>query len=613
MKKIYQSILFLCTAALCLVSACTDGFEEINTRHDRPTSVEPEYLFGLTPVKTLRELSSNNNWYFFGNYSNQLSVIGGGGPHFVKDGRSERIWTNLYTGALNPLYEIIRNYGDNPAYANRAAIAKVWRSYVFSELAALYGPLPYTDACNGEPAIKYDSEDVIYRGILKELKDAYTVLEANPKGDGYPTTAEPFLSSNIARWSQFAHCIRLRVALRLSDLPATTPANLVQGLQSEARAIVAEELDNAENGLLFTEKGKTAAAINTDGNFMMKFSLSPDESQNPLFREVRNASDADKTSGAGNLPVAHESLVMWMYPYHDPVWDKYFIDGDGARVGTAKLSTHCGRPHSMESPPDFGSLQINNPYSNFQNYDNWVHLANSFTAVDAAFPFFTHAELCFSRAEAKLLGYWNGPKTAEQYYYDGIDSRCARFSVSGSDVTDYKNFPGIKWSTPSDTITNKKTGVVREDFMDWQQLISSYLGGPEDNYKRIVAQHWISLFTQGWDAYTLLRRTGVMQFKPHFGANATEGYLNSSPVYANATWAYTPNRLCYPGAEYNINAKEARLAIDQLLFDNKLHDPLDWGTFRLIFTKDAPIIDIDVIGTNGRYIHYRLDNLARNF
>jgi hypothetical protein len=587
-------------ASMFLTVSCTDGFEEINTRHDRLTSVEPEYIFGLTTVQTLRELSGDNNWYFFGNYTNQLSVVGGGGPHFAKDGRCERIWSNLYANALNPLYQIINDYGDNPLYVNRIAIAKIWRSYVFSQLVGLYGPLPYLNACNGEPYIAYDSEPVIYRGILQELKDAYEILDA--KGDKYPAEAEPFLASDIERWRQFAHCIRLRVAMRLSDLPAKTPANLVEGLQAEARAIVAEELDHAENGLLIKDN---------KGNFFMKFSMSPLESQNPLFRDVRNASTEAKDGGANNLPVIHESLVMWMYPYQDPCWESYVMEGDGRKVEGTSLPSNMGRPHSFESPPDFGTLGgMNSPYDNYKNYDDFARIANTFTAVEAEYPFFTHAELCFSRAEAKLKGFWpNGPKTAEEYYYEGIDSRCARFGRTGGAVTEYKNFPGIKWSTPSDTVTNRRNGVNRLDFMDWQRLIDSYLGGEEDNYKRIVVQHWLSLFIQGWDSYTLLRRTGVLKFKPHFGADVTGAYLNTLNGHA---WAYTPQRLFYPWAEYNINATETRKAIRELMFDNKLNEREDQVTFRLIFTKDPPTIDTEVTGTD-RTVRFTLPNLARNF
>ena len=137
MKKI-SKILFLQVLAVFAFFACTDGFDEFNKNPNKTEEVEPEYIFGLAPVSTLRALSDDCNWFFFGNYTNQMSVVGGAGPHFAKDGRGDdQIWGNLYTKALNPVLTIEKTYKDNPAYNNRVAIAKIWKAYVFSQLTAI--------------------------------------------------------------------------------------------------------------------------------------------------------------------------------------------------------------------------------------------------------------------------------------------------------------------------------------------------------------------------------------------------------------------------------------------------------------------------------------------
>ncbi|GHT62164.1 hypothetical protein FACS189451_05850 [Bacteroidia bacterium] len=594
MKQIYQSIACLFAVVFLLSTACTDNFEEINTRTDRLTSVDPEYIFGLTTVATLRELSSNNNWFFFGNYSQQWAVLGGGGPHFGFDGRSDRIWSNLYTHVLNPLYKIIDNYEDNPAFTNRVAIAKIWKSYAFSQIVGLYGPCPYTHACNGEAAIPFDTEDVVYRGILKDLKDAYTAL--SPTGDTYPLAADPFLGKSTAatyinRWSQFAHCIRLRTAIRLTEVPE----QWAPGLAAEARQIVAEELDNAEKGLLTKD--------NTD-NFYMTFGEDLDN-QNPLYKEVI-ANPELATADPGNFPVIHESLILWVSPdtYNDPCLKEMMDEGSGgSRV--KPLPKYLGRPHSMERPQDYAPVQgWSSPYDGLK-YGDFSRIAKRFSAMTANFWFFSYPELCFIRAEATLKGYWTKGKTAEAYYYDGIDARCAKYSISGSAVTTYKNFPGIKWSTPSDTATSSKVKAV--NFRDYLGgFTDSYLGGEEDNFKRIVVQHWISLFSQNIDIYTLLRRTEVIPFKPHFGADQNNGYID-------ARWGYTPERIIYPGGERNINKEETLNAILNYLYDNKLQEQLDQVTFRLIYAKWNPGLPAPQLGTVAyNAFPYPLPNMVRN-
>ena len=571
MKKIVQSItiLFALTGML-LLNACTDRFDEINTRQDRLTSVDPSLIFGLSPVAILGEMTSNNNWYIFGNYSNQWSVIGGTGPHFGFDGRAERIWNNMYSNGLNPLYEIIKNYDGNPAYTNRVAIARIWKGYIFSQLTSMYGPCPYTQACNGLASIPFDPEDVVYRGILKEMKDAYTSMKPSTT-DVYPVAAEPLLGGNLDRWKQFAHCIRLRTTMRLTEVPeAWSP-----GLATEAKAIVAEELDNGENAMLIND-------ITGKEDFLMQFQLGTNE--NPLNKEVI-ANPELAITDPGNFPVLHESLSLWIRSetYNDPCVDVMCTAGSGGS-GRTKFSKYLGRPHSSETPQNYVfPTGFSSPYNNLK-YGDFAQIGREFSRVDANFNFFTYSELCFIRAEAKLKGYWANGKTAEDYYYDGIDARCAKYGKTGTTVKTYKDSKGIKWSTPSDTTavgtgTSKKWGSFSKDYLGGFE--NCYLGGPEDNFKRIIVQHWISLFSRNIDIWTLLRRTEILKFKPHFGADLNNGYVNSR-------WAFTPERLIYPGNERIINKTEAYNAIDKFLLDkgNAPQGQQDQITYRLIFAKD---------------------------
>ena len=582
MKKIFQSItIIFALTGLLLLNACTDNFQEINTRQDRLTSVDPDLIFGLSPAAVLGEMSSNNNWYMFGNYGNQWSVIGGTGPHFGFDGRAERIWNNLYSNGLNPLYSIIKNYKGNPAYPNRVAIAHIWKAYIFSQLTAMYGPCPYTQACNGLAGIPFDPEEVVYRGILKELKDAYTALQPSTT-DVYPAEADPFLGGNIDRWKKFAHCIRLRTAIRLTEVPETWSP----GLATEARAIVAEELDNGENGMLISDK--TGAE-----DFTMQFSMS---NQNPLNVEVISNPEL-ATTDPGNFPVLHESLSLWIRPetYNDPFLNAMCTAGSGG-TARSKISKYLGRPHSMETPSNgTQGYQFptgwSSPYSNLK-YGDFAQVGKVFNSLNAYFDFFTYSELCFIRAEATLKQYWTKGKTADQYYYDGIDARCnntrllviGKLTVQQTAIDAYKNSKGIKWSTSTDTTsvgtgTNKKWGSFSKDYLGG--FVNCYLGGPEDNFKRIIVQHWISLFSRNIDIWTLLRRTEIIDFKPHFGADLNNGYVNSR-------WAFTPERLIYPGNERIINKTEAFKAIDTYLLDKGNASPgqQDQITYRLIFAKD---------------------------
>ncbi len=604
-KKQYLSILagFI---VLLTMTACTEGFEDINTNPNRITSTDPDFIFGLSPVTTLRAIggASNgavraNNWYIFGNYSQMWAVEGGGAPHFSADGSSDDLWNSLYASSLKPLFNIVNNYKDNSGYTNRVAIAKIWRSYVFSILVGMYGPLPYKDACNGDVEARFDKEEDIYLGILAELKEAYEAINVNNTADKYPIAAEPFLQSDLARWSQFAHCIRLRTAMRIANCDVNhSDKPWLQSLATTAKAAVAEELDNAEKSLLIS---------NNTGNFYMTFDNNDLNTRNPLFFIVNQMTPAEKKKQLGNLPVLHESLMLWIKPatYNDPVLSVYVKEGNGGTRPRPVKDKYLGRPNSMGAPTDYrypdGWVS---PYANVDDYPNYATIGTQFQASDAKYYFFSYPELCFIRAEAKQKGFWTNGKSAEEYYYEGIDARCLKYSITQAKIDTYKKFPGIKWSTPTDTTS---ANVIPTEFLDFLGgFQSSVLGAAEDNYKRIIVQYWISLFGQNIDAWTLLRRTQVIPFKPNFNASQNDGYVSG-------TWAYIPERLPYPGRERNINTTETQNAIQNYLYDNTLHDTQDRVTFRLIFAADNPGLPAPPMGSAAyTAFPYALPNQAVN-
>ncbi|KAA6303062.1 MAG: hypothetical protein EZS26_000665 [Candidatus Ordinivivax streblomastigis] len=605
MKKQYVSII-AGFVALLTMNACTDGFEEINTNPNRITTAEPEFIFGLSPVTTLRAIggapdgaSRANNWFIFGNYSQMWSVVGGSGPGFSAEGSADALWNDLYGNSLKPLFNIVKNYNDNPGYKNRVAIAKIWRSYVFSILVGMYGPLPYTDACNGDIKSSYDKEEDIYLGILAELKEAYNAINVLSSADKYPATAEPFLQSDLVRWVQFAHCIRLRTAMRITDCDIHHPDKTwLSSLADTAKIVVKEELDNAEKGLLIND--------NTS-NFYMTFDNNDLNTRNPLFFIVDQMTPDERDLQVGNLPVLHESLMMWIKPgtYNDPVLSVYVKAGDGGTKPRPVNDKYLGRPNSMGAPTNYRWPDgWSSPYANADKYLNYPTIGSSFLKSDAKYYFFSYPELCFLRAEAKLKGFWTSGKTAEEYYYEGIDARCLKYGIAQAKIDPYKTFPGIQWSTPTD-LTGAK--VVPAEFLDFLGGFTySILGGDEDNLKRIVVQHWISLFGQNIDAWMLLRRTQLIQFKPNFNASQNDGYVRG-------TWAYIPERLPYPGRERNVNTAETQIAIQNYLYDNTLHDIQDRITFRLIFAADNPGLPAPLEGTPASIAYpYPLPNQAMN-
>ena len=155
----------------------------------------------------------------------------------------------FYSGVIYDLQNII-NYNSDPATAgtaanfgsnkNQIAIARILKAYYFWTLTDSWGDIPYTQALKGVGAIAYDGQDVIYKDLLKELKEASAQFDA-----GLTVQGDILFAGNTGKWRKFANSIRLFVALRMSKAdPATGKTEFAAAL-SDAGGVIDAAADNA--------------------------------------------------------------------------------------------------------------------------------------------------------------------------------------------------------------------------------------------------------------------------------------------------------------------------------------------------------------------------------
>jgi hypothetical protein len=90
---------------------------------------------------------------------------------------------------------------------NVVQMARIWRAYMYAELACGFGPM----AIKGE----YKSEQEVFNFILTELKDAAGKL--NPALDMTAVADfDAFYAGNVTKWINYANSLRMRYAMLLS-------------------------------------------------------------------------------------------------------------------------------------------------------------------------------------------------------------------------------------------------------------------------------------------------------------------------------------------------------------------------------------------------------------
>jgi hypothetical protein len=129
-----------------------------------------------------------------------------------------------YAGALFDLQNIIR-YNSDPtkqvltakfgSVNNQIAVARILKAYIYWTITDRWGDIPYSEALKGEDELTpvYDTQESIYKDLIKELKEASTQFD-----NGLAVTGDFVYGGKAASWKTFANSLRMLIALRTSKV-----------------------------------------------------------------------------------------------------------------------------------------------------------------------------------------------------------------------------------------------------------------------------------------------------------------------------------------------------------------------------------------------------------
>jgi hypothetical protein len=551
MKSIkYINKIFLALGIVATMS-CTDGFEELNQDPNSFNDGPAENVFAGVVRNTLDAMDgdmADQIWWVYGNYYG--SKGGQFGHYFWTQSGLDGFWRKFYVNILKNTQEIIDNYGDDPAYKNRVYIAKIWKSYVYSTMVSLWGGVPMSEALGYGTTADYDSEEEIYNAVLNTLKEAAAGID--PAGDKFDK--DPVFNGDNTKWIKFANSLRLKIALRIS-------AGFPQMAEMHGSEVMANESGLVSSNL---------------ENMFLQWGTEQENWSFNYFRYVFSE------LGQITYPSVNFHFLLNLRTYNDPRLEAMvepttapftIVDtllASGSTTDSVIVSyqvpylgnTAGGRPLDAWNLNGNDNPMVGFPTNNFSRPK-----LDIFYVQDAKFYMITFAEMNFMKAEAKLKG-WGGSKSAEEYYYAGIDASFVQYKVSGADA--YKEQDGIKWGTES-------TGLK-----DLYSIVTS--GISADPMDKIVRQRWIASFGQGHDAYCLTKRTRLVPIIANFAPDGS----------VNADWVELPERMIYPPSEGGINteaynAAGTALGRDELtspLQMNKPYTPIDWNALPAQYSQE---------------------------
>lgn len=219
-QNIYKGILF---APLLLMSACGDKLTEANISPNvvdpavsnpnmvMPTIMAPsadKYLrLGWGDMAGVMQHTQHDGWF--------------GGHNNYEWGPTD--WTDYYDRLRNNDFLL-----KSPSKFHQG-VGLTMRAFEFGNITDLWGDAPYTEALKGnkgtwEPI--FDSQEIIYKGIIEDLKAAASIFATGDK-DGYLQNYDTYYNGDLLKWQKFANSLLLRYYLRISDkLPDIAKAGI---------------------------------------------------------------------------------------------------------------------------------------------------------------------------------------------------------------------------------------------------------------------------------------------------------------------------------------------------------------------------------------------------
>lgn len=333
-------------AIVAVTSGCDDGLTEINVNPNAPDQATAEQLFANgTEAAISRVFGSGVHmnltalWaqhYAEFRYTEQ-------DVYQVTDGNFSGHWSSFYVGPQQDFREVIEK-GQEEERPNVEAMGTIMQQWTFHVMTDLWGDIGYSDALQGRDpdassAPKFDAQEDVYDGILVELSSAAGMLDPNELGMG---VSDLIYGGEVGQWKKFANSLRLRVAMRLSEVD---------------RSRAESEFVGALGGGVFTSNDDNAALVYVNDEVNV----------HPLYAYER--SREDHTISA--------TIVDTLTSLDDPRLPIYAtLSGNGDYVGM---------PNGvMEDPP----------------MDTLSRIGTHFTEPDASAVVMSYAEVLFLQAEA---------------------------------------------------------------------------------------------------------------------------------------------------------------------------------------------------------------------
>ena len=232
MKRNINSIICVSALAASLLASCQADFEDINRDHRQPTETQLEQDnlnvggFVTSFEESIFPVGSSGTGYV-NDYQIPYTLAGACWIGYMAPAQNKWVGRGFPSYALKPWSQYTYNVMAGNAFRNfldvkkrtandpeGLAIAQIIKVAAVHKATDTFGPIPYTKAgIAGATTAEYDSQEDVYKAMLKDLDDAVQAL-SNGGHDVFPKY-DIIYEGNYTKWCKFANSLMLRLAMRI--------------------------------------------------------------------------------------------------------------------------------------------------------------------------------------------------------------------------------------------------------------------------------------------------------------------------------------------------------------------------------------------------------------
>lgn len=620
-------------SALVMTTSC-QKFDEINTNPlaANADQVQVDYFINNSIISSQMDPHiAERVFILYWKTAGHQQLGGGISTGGYNDGWSSDYYNSYMSSWLNAANSAIQvgneqmEKGTNKLYTkNLIQVARIWRAYLMSELSDNFGPIPINSFQGKNP--EFASVKDVYYHLLEELKDATAKIDVSVVNPDAVKRQDPAFQYDYNKWKRYANSLRLRLAMRLSEVDAAKAKlefeDAAKGdllLTADQTFKVAEK--NGWDALTGVMSREWNAQIMSATYRNLTYNLGGISTTSQVKTEIQGAvKPADyiglrfqdhftmKTNDpfAGfwldGLPnkIDPRAIKAYIIPgdFTNPNFNSYPSWDNTAKTtsrtltdGTAAIKTIDAKyTWNAYANGDWGTVGSKNNVRSFNG--TMPRTSNEFRTSASSRIFFANWETYFLLAEGALRG-WASPMTAKAAYEAGVKANLEHWGLGAHSAaylasTEYNNAgTSASWdhvTEPPATYTmNYKdgytdaTGTVQIKYPD----NAIYKSGTvkNDQLTKIITQKFIAqtpwLPLETWSDH---RRLGL----PFFENPAVENPLVNMPNitasnYMTASVKNFPQRLRYPSGLKNSNAAGYNQAVGFLGGADDVLTPLWWA------------------------------------